>query len=107
MRRAEPIAKPAEHGNPTAGLPHAQPVFSRWASHEHGARAMRTPHSTPDVPHARHRMDAMRPWRAFGTPPAPSALDPRRWLGVVLRMVADVAARLGVTARAPVGGAES
>ena len=68
---------------------------------------MRTPHSAPDVPHAPHEMDAMPPWRAFGTPPAPSALDPRRWLGVVLRMVADVAARPGATGRALVGGVAS
>ena len=68
---------------------------------------MRTPHSTPDVPRAPHEMDAMPPWRAFGAPPAPSALDPRRWLGVVLRRVADVAALLGMTARVSVGGAAS
>ena len=68
---------------------------------------MRTPHSTPDVPRAPHGMDAMPPWRAFGAPPAPSAVDPRRWLGVVLRMVAEGAARLGVAAWAPVGGEAS
>jgi hypothetical protein len=63
---------------------------------------MRTLPATP------HAMDAMRPWQAFGAPPAPSALDPRRWLGVVLRMVAGAAARVarsGVTPRGPVGGA--
>jgi hypothetical protein len=69
---------------------------------------MRTPHSTPHS--TPHTMDAMPPWRAFHTPAVPSATDPRRWLGVVLRTVAAVSARiarLGVTRRAPVGGAES
>ena len=77
---------------------------------------MRTPHSTP--PHATpgtpYAMDVMRPSLAFGSPPAPSALDPRRWLGVVLRMVTRTAARVvrsRVATRGrvsvPVGGTDS
>jgi hypothetical protein len=57
--------------------------------------------------HTPHTMDAMPPWRAFAASPAPSASGPRRWLGVVLRMVAGVAARIAwrdVTGRAAAGG---
>ena len=66
---------------------------------------MRTPHSTPQPPHTSHTMDAMPPWRAFGPTPAPSALDPRRWLGVVLRLLARTATRLSrPSATAPAAG---
>jgi hypothetical protein len=71
---------------------------------------MRTPHRTPHTSHAPLAMDAMPPWRAFGPTPAPSALDPRRWLGIALAMLAGVAARMarpGATARAPAVEAES
>ena len=53
---------------------------------------MRTTHRTPHTPLA---MDVMPPWRAFGTPPAPSALDPRRWFGAVIAVLAGIAARVG------------
>jgi hypothetical protein len=75
---------------------------------------MRTPHGTPnnalDTLHPALGTDAMRPWQAFGTPPAPAALDPRRWIGTVLTMVAGVAARVAAprtTTRAPARGVAS
>jgi hypothetical protein len=53
---------------------------------------MRTTHITKHPPHTWSAMDAMCPWQAFGAPPAPAALDPRRWLGVALAMLAGVGA---------------
>jgi hypothetical protein len=70
---------------------------------------MRTTHvaeHTPHIPHAMDVMDAMRPWQAFGPPPAPAALDPRRWLGVMLATLAGVAARLARPALGARGRAE-
>jgi hypothetical protein len=52
---------------------------------------MRTTHTTEHTPRA---MDAMRPWQAFGPPPTPAALDPRRWLGVVLAVLKGATARI-------------
>ena len=69
---------------------------------------MRTTHSTPLTLHMPLAMDAMRPCQAFGAPPAPSALDPRRWFGVVGARLAGVAARIvgpDATTGAPTVGA--
>jgi hypothetical protein len=55
---------------------------------------MRMTPVTEHAPHIPRAMDAVRPWQAFDTPPTPTALDPRRWLGVVLAMLAGVAARM-------------
>ena len=58
---------------------------------------MRTMHVTEHTRHAPQTpraMDAMRPAQAFGPPPIPTALDPRRWLGVVLAMAAGAIARI-------------
>jgi hypothetical protein len=52
---------------------------------------MRRTHTTEPTPRA---MDAMRPWQAFGLPSAPAALDPRRWLAVVLAVLERATARI-------------
>jgi hypothetical protein len=65
---------------------------------------MRTTHQTLPTALA---MDVMPPWRAFRTPSVPSALDPRRWFGAVLAVLAGVAGRAdqpGTTARSPAEG---
>ena len=52
----------------------------------------------PRTPRAPLAMDIMPPQRAFGSAPVPTALDPRRWLGLLFATLARMTAR--VTARA-------